>query len=307
MYCKTLLISAIFAAIVSKDVCGDNSPDVQVCTPIILPTKEKCTATEFTKEIETIDRKLQILEEKMDLLLNATAGNVHSAGNDTTSTCGDVGEGWRRVAHLNMSHTAEQCPTGFRLYQQNGVRACGRQSSGCQSVKFPSYGISYSQVCGRVTGYQYGSPDALEITSPRDDINLAYVDGVSITRGNPRKHIWTFMAGLQANSIYSNGEYDCPCAPNSPVIPYSFMGNDYFCESGSPGKWDLTTFHTADPLWDGKKCGLIEEDCCNAPGIPWFNKVLEQPTTDYIELRVCANSAINNEDIPLSYYEIYVK
>ena len=31
----------------------------------------------------------------------------------------------------------------------------------------------------------------------------------------------------------------------------------YFCESGNPTNWDLTTFHTADPLWDGKQCGLI--------------------------------------------------
>ena len=30
----------------------------------------------------------------------------------------------------------------------------------------------------------------------------AYVDGVSITRGYPRQHIWTFMAAIQENSFY---------------------------------------------------------------------------------------------------------
>ena len=75
--------------------------------------------------------------------------------------------GWMRVAYLNMSDSTEECcPLGFGLYDENGVRACGRPESSpggyCQSVKFPSYSISYSQVCGRVTGYQYGTPDAME-------------------------------------------------------------------------------------------------------------------------------------------------
>ena len=73
--------------------------------------------------------------------------------------------GWMRVAYLNMSDSTEDCPTGFNLYNYNGIRACGRPTTSpaghCQSVKFPSYSISYSQVCGRVIGYQYGSTDAI--------------------------------------------------------------------------------------------------------------------------------------------------
>ena len=52
------------------------------------------------------------------------------------------GGGWTRIAYLDMSDSTEMCPSGFRLYQSGGVRACGRQSFGdfsCQSVKFPSY------------------------------------------------------------------------------------------------------------------------------------------------------------------------
>ncbi len=62
------------------------------------------------------------------------------------------------------------------------------------------------------------------------------------------------------------------------------------------------TFYYADPLWDGEQCGLVEEECCNAPGIPWFHKPLEQPTTDYIELRVCGDGYIVNEDVPVGIY-----
>ena len=38
--------------------------------------------------------------------------------------CG-TGGGWTRLAYLDMSNSTD-CPTGFRLYQSNGVRACGR-------------------------------------------------------------------------------------------------------------------------------------------------------------------------------------
>ena len=213
--------------------------------------------------------------------------------------------GWMRVGYLNMTDPNEQCPPGFRLYEENGVRACGRYTKGCVSVTYPSHDISYSQVCGRVIGYQQGSPDA--IAGQQFGINSYYVDGVSITRGYPRQHIWTFIAALQENSFFNNGEHECPCAPNSPVTPASFIGNDYFCESGNPGPRDTTKFYAADPLWDGKQCGLIEEECCNAPGIPWFHKPLQQPTTDYIELRVCGSNIINEEDFPVGLIEIYTR
>ena len=217
------------------------------------------------------------------------------------------GGGWMRVAYLNMSDPTEECPPGFRLYNQNGIRACGRPASSpadyCQSIKFCTYGISYSQVCGQLIGYQYGHTDSLY---PGRNINQAYVDGVSLTRGNPRKHIWTFMAALQENYFYKNGISECPCAPNSPVTVPSFIGNDYFCESGCPGDYESNVFYT-DPLWDGKQCGLIEKACCLAPGLPWFNKTLSSPTTDYIEMRICGDEIGTPEDSPVAYYEIYVK
>ena len=156
-----------------------------------------------------------------------TAGHARHVYCNMEKLCGDSMGGWMRVAYLNMTDSTEDCPQGFKLYEENGIRACGRQSSGCQSVRFPSYSISYSQVCGKVTGYQKGSPDALH---PRNfNINGAYVDGVSLTRGSPRQHIWTFLAALQENFFASNGVQECPCASNSPVRPPSFVGNDYFC------------------------------------------------------------------------------
>ena len=63
--------------------------------------------------------------------------------------------GWTRLAYLDMSDATVDCPTGFKLYEKNGIRSCGRPDThaSCTSLTFPSNGIRYSQVCGRVTGY----------------------------------------------------------------------------------------------------------------------------------------------------------
>ena len=230
---------------------------------------------------------------------------------DTNDECGS--ERWTRVAYLNMSNPSQSCPSGFREYQSGGVRVCGRQTSSggsCQSIKFQTH-ISYSQVCGRVVGYQYKSPEAIynhqssSDTNSHDDINSYYVDGVSITHGSPRQHIWTMMgARLDHNSPT---QYICPCSTGSTQTPQSFIGNDYFCESVNPSPiWGV--IKQDDPLWDGKNCAPVEHDCCSATtGIPWFNKNLNYITTDDIELRVCADESTSDEDVPVVFYEIYIK
>ena len=212
-------------------------------------------------------------------------------------------KGWMRVGYINMTDSNEQCPSGFRLYEENGVRACGRQSFGCQAAYYSTFGVTYSKVCGRVIGYQKGTTNAFH--SPIDSVHVGYVDGVSITVGEVRQHVWTFIATKQGGDA---GTMECPCATNSSAIANEkdFVGGDYFCESGAQERADSNTLYAADPLWDGKQCGLIEKECCNATGIPWFHKSLKQLTTDYIELRVCGNQAVEDEDSPIELFEVYV-
>ena len=228
--------------------------------------------------------------------------------------CGTKG-GWTRIAYLDMTFKYSRCPSGFKLYQSGEVRACGRSTSSgatCTSIRFPSHGTSYSQVCGRVVGYQYGSIDAIQnynyVTKvPNDpnhnDINSYYVDGVSITHGYPRQHIWTLMAAY--SDSHNHDTANCPCYSQGST--QSFVGNDYFCESGNPNYQSQSKLYTQDPLWDGKGCGSSEANCCSAAGLPWFNKVLNSTTTDYIELRVCTDQGTANEDVPVSFYDIYIK
>ena len=219
--------------------------------------------------------------------------------------CGTQGP-WSRIGFLNMSDPTHQCPTGFSVYSSNGIKACGRSgsNSGCTATRYfspPSKG--YSQVCGRIIGYQYASTDAFVHTSR--SIDQPYLDGVSITRGSPRKHIWSFASGFYENVANPN---NCPCSTGGPgqSVP-SFVGDDYFCESGNPGSsYSLKLYHT-DPLWDGKGCGSLEKECCKAASLPWFHKTLSHSSTDYLEMRICAYEAPNNDDTPISLYELYVK
>ena len=230
---------------------------------------------------------------------------------EPVSFCNSIG--WTRVAYLNMSNTSQECPAELREYNESGVRACGRQNSSygsCDSVIFSTNGISYSEIRGRVIGYQWGSPDAFG--AGNDPIDTYYVDGISITHGSPRQHIWTLVGSYEENGIGSNF---CPCNNGNAVSVPLFVGNDYFCESGNQSPQmldalqmlDAPRMYSTDPLWDGKECRGGESLCCNAPGMPWFHKVLDSVTSDNIELRVCGDARTTDEDTPVNLYEICIK
>ena len=62
------------------------------------------------------------------------------------------------------------------------------------------------------------------------------VEGLIITHGSPRNHIWSFAAGLTKDS---NHIENCPCASPYPGRPApSAVGEDYFCESANTGCWE---------------------------------------------------------------------
>ena len=200
---------------------------------------------------------------------------------------------WTRVAYLNMNDTTQFCPSVWRDRTMNGVRVCGRQSSsGCYGTFYPT-GRTYSKVCGRVIGFQIGHTDGFHSFS---SINSAYIEGVSITHGSPRAHIWTLAADLyESNS-------GCPCEGGT--SPPSFVGNNYYCESGNSGTSAPNNFlYANDPLWDGQQC-QSEGTCCSTA--PWFTVDLFVPTTDSIEVRICADSTAD-EDTPINLLELYVQ
>ena len=139
------------------------------------------------------------------------------------------------MAYLNMSDPSQQCPPELTLYDEDGVRACGRQTSStgsCSSVTYDVH-VCYTQVCGRVIAYQYGTPEGLL----SDNIDDPYVNGISITHGSPRRHIWTLIGS------YTETLPRCPCGTGARLL--SFIGEDYFCESGNPDTtWPFILYRT---------------------------------------------------------------
>ena len=210
-----------------------------------------------------------------------------------------------RVADIDMTRPNENCPAGFRKVTASGKTMCGGQGSSCISTTFSSHGIEYSRVCGRINGYQYYTTNAFaKYIGSRGSIDSIFVDGIVLTHGSPRQHIWTFAAG---HSQYETSVSGCPCIGDS--YSYSlppYVGNDYFCDSGHRyTTYPPQTYMTNDPLWDGAGC--VSGSCCTFNSPPWFCKTLFHHTTDDIELRLCVNEGLDNEDLAFEIVELYIQ
>ena len=201
------------------------------------------------------------------------------------------------MAELNMTDTSQQCPGELVERNETGIRHCRVSTVPCTSVaNYTTTITSYSRVCGRITAYQVGSTNAFRkyYESNTTTINSNYVDGVSLTHGNPRQHIWTFVAALDRQSDFRNNK--CPCLFNRTSPP--FVGDDYFCDAGNEDYTSSDTGLQPKSLWDGSDCL-----CCDNP--PWFYKQLPQPTTDDIEMRVCRTQSAEN--IAIELITIYIQ
>ena len=221
----------------------------------------------------------------------------------TNNAFGQSG-GWMRIANVDMRNNDSQCPPGLVINVTEGKRFCREVSlaPGCSSTTFNTRGVQYSKVCGRIIGYQYYQTYGFGPSRFSPGLSQTYVDGISITHGSPRQHVWTFASASYENN---NEHVNCPCIHPSRsftgVIP-TFVGNDYFCDTGSRTQVQRR-YYFDDPLWDGEGCEG-ENECCNRGG-PWFCKQLPQPTQDDIDMRVCNNNG--NEDAVLEQIELYVQ
>ncbi|XP_065883942.1 uncharacterized protein [Dysidea avara] len=83
---------------------------------------------------------------------------------------------------------------------ENHSCKANNNAAGCYSTIFGTpLSTSYSEVCGKIIGYQKGSMDSFY---PSMEGLVTYVDGISITLGSPRKHLWTYAVGLSDDYEY---------------------------------------------------------------------------------------------------------
>ena len=221
---------------------------------------------------------------------------------------------WTQVAYMNMSDLTQFCPSTWTI--NTTVRACGRQessSASCHSVFFSTNGMEYSQVSGRITGYQYGTPHAFHFSIYfNPGIDNAYIDGVSLTHGAPgsRTHVWSFV-NAWTETGGSGATHICACMLSNysewqHTVP-DFVGNNYFCATGHNRYFyshHVILFH--NPLWDGEGC-TGSNTCCQFNQPPWFYRTLPAPTTDDLEVRICGSRPTKHENIFISHIELYVK
>ena len=258
----------------------------------------------FNHQIE-IERFNPIDKTLRVSILNILLAEFEKLKNTLTdkTKCGLLGN-WRRIAYFDTTK-GEPCPSSLRTVSNTTTNqtACGRNVSiGCTSLVFTTDG-NYTNVCGRTRGYQYRTPDAFGHVLDNDTIDSAYLDGISITYGSPRTHLWSYIAGYQED--FSVFLAVCPCSRANPTdntnVP-NYVQEKYYCETGF-----VDALHKKiaweDPLWDGSGCILPGNKCCDRYG--WFHR--EVPATyDDIEVRWCADEDQGNEDVFTDQLEIWV-
>jgi len=229
---------------------------------------------------------------------------------DMELDCGGIKGGWTRVAYLDMAQ-GHSCPSQWSTVVMPGTstKVCRIPNDpGCYSLTYSSHNMNYNKICGKVRGYQKGCDDAFYPSNElnKKSINDIYVDGISITLGNPRKHVWTYVTGLSDDGDYSR--YNCPCAHIPGPNPPSFVGDHYYCESGNSGSYSCSEYYSSDVLWDGEKCHGSNNNCCTNPDLPWFFRQLARPVEGSdLEVRNCRSESGSNEDIVLEQLELYIQ
>ena len=246
--------------------------------------------------LRTVMTELEVMNATLNILKR-----IHSK-------CGIFGN-WRRIAHLDTTQ-GDSCPSNLRTVTNTttGQTACGKTTGpGCSKLTF-IIGDNYTDVCGRVRGYQYNSMDAFDVSlsgsaPARLSLDGHYVDGISITQGQPLKHLWTYAVGL--SELYPTTKYRCPCAVPTNMQrsnPPQFVGGNYYCESGLSGTRFYDRVFWEDPLWDGHNC-IEGNSCCNRYG--WFHRQVP-PSSDDINVRLCEDQSVRDENVFIDQLEIWV-
>jgi len=208
------------------------------------------------------------------------------------------------VPVYTLTPGADTCPDGWEY--AGFADGCLELRSGCgaeQSSLILDPPVSpWQEIRGYVRGLQGQTPDAFA----RDPTSLddVYVDGISITTAEtPRRHLWTFAAGLYKATSRGCGNC-CPC-DNGRAAP-DLVGDNWTCETGNDSAdWmNGAPIYLTDVLWDadgdahGPGCTPVAE-----PG--WFEVRLDEPTTAQIEVRIMADSC--DDKVSLTALELEVR
>ena len=212
-----------------------------------------------------------------------------------------------RIGYFYTGRHLAECPPSLERFAYNKRWYCRRSVEvGCSSVYFDSLGKEVKEVCGMIEAYQWFSPDAFHSSSSYT-IDGPYIDGISITQGSPRQHIWSYVVGHGNTAQSSISQCPCSSGGSGTASPPSFIGGDYYCDTGNPNVHTQAIVYS-DRLWDSSGVSCVSgSSCCDNPDQPWFRKKLTTPSTDNIELRWCSDEARSNEFTATRQVELFIK
>lgn len=211
------------------------------------------------------------------------------------------GGGWTRVQRVDA--TDGECPPNWRWRENPTVCTRDQATGGSRSATFAVPLESYREVRGFARGLQKGNMDAFRLYGGGEDtIDDPYVDGLSLTvQGDGgREHVWSWAVGWSDTDNSENSI--CPCLGGQAPAP--FVGEHFYCESGSLGAPQQSPWYTSDPLWDGDGTG---SDCDTNGDPSWFVRTLPAPTSSALEVRLMADQESDNEDVGLLELELWVR
>jgi len=206
-----------------------------------------------------------------------TNDGLHTVNCNMKLTCGGVEGGWMQVVDVDMNQD-NACPGAWQSITSPRRLCVGGVDAGCDSAHFSTNGVTFDHICGQTKSYQKGFPDAF---STIQSINEPYADGISITLGSPRQHVWTYT--VTASDDFNYKSSNCPCAQVPGTPPPAFVKDDYYCESGTTGTTVHANFYLSDPLWDGDGCP-DSSGCCALLGMPWFYRRIPTRVSKDIEV-----------------------
>lgn len=155
--------------------------------------------------------------------------------------------------------------------------------------------LPFTRIAGRIEALARGDLEAFSV-GVAASLDNTYVDGISITVGEPRTHVFTLGVGT-ANSAGA-----CPC--NNGVAPPAYVGAAMLCEDRPPSAEAEGEFDIENALFDDD----ARNAACNMSFAPnEFDITLPAPSTGPIEIRVMVDGDDAQEAILLQRLDISVK
>ena len=211
------------------------------------------------------------------------------------------GGGWTLLLRYREG---DACPPGWAAAARGCVRPASGGASQASTTVLPSH--PFAAMRGIVAGFGLGGSDAYR-DGTGATIDGIYVDGLTITRGVPRRHVFTFAHGC--TEVFGDGA-TCGCPCDGGTAAPTFVGTDFRCEepqrSVEPSNTGNRFFDVDDPLFDG---GGIEDATCvgDAESSSSFTIEMADVAADPVELRLMGTEGSGNEDLAVVGLELWIR